>query len=202
MAQLQRVVVRSLSRTAQVEQLVVLRTPPGEAQHLALAIDRADFSDVAGTIAGDDTVLVIARGLDSRPPRSSSASRSCPAEPSPLQPQRPQGQTHADGLDRRPAVRPARSCCTRDSGLSPMFFVCRGCPLRAREAHAVTGSGRFAPDRAHRASVMQSQWMGMLPPRRTRGEETRCHTSGRAASLGNRIRVSSSSGGRFRSIAA
>ena len=62
MAQLQRVVVRSLSRTAQVEQLVVLRTPPGEAQHLALAIDRADFPDVAGTIAGDDTVLVIAKG--------------------------------------------------------------------------------------------------------------------------------------------
>lgn len=62
MAQLQRVVVRSLSRTAQVEQLVVLRTPPGEAQHLALAVDRADFPDVAGTIAGDDTVLVIARG--------------------------------------------------------------------------------------------------------------------------------------------
>jgi transcriptional regulator of arginine metabolism len=62
MAQLQRVVVRSLTRTAQVEQLVVLRTPPGEAQHLALAIDRADFLDVAGTIAGDDTVLVIARG--------------------------------------------------------------------------------------------------------------------------------------------
>jgi transcriptional regulator of arginine metabolism len=61
-AQLQRVVVRSLSRTARVEQLVVLRTPPGEAQHLALAIDRADFPDVAGTIAGDDTVLVVATG--------------------------------------------------------------------------------------------------------------------------------------------
>ncbi len=62
MAQLQRVVVRSLSRTARVEQLVVLRTPPGEAQHLALAIDRAGFRDVVGTIAGDDTVLVIATG--------------------------------------------------------------------------------------------------------------------------------------------
>jgi transcriptional regulator of arginine metabolism len=61
MAQLQRVAVRSLSRTARVEQLVVLRTPPGEAQHLALAIDRADFPDVVGTIAGDDTVLVIAK---------------------------------------------------------------------------------------------------------------------------------------------
>jgi transcriptional regulator of arginine metabolism len=62
LAQLQRVVVRSLSKTARVDQLVVLRTPPGEAQHLALAIDRADFSEVVGTIAGDDTVLVIARG--------------------------------------------------------------------------------------------------------------------------------------------
>jgi transcriptional regulator of arginine metabolism len=62
LAQLQRVAVRSLSRTAHVDQLVVLRTPPGEAQHLALAIDRADLPEVAGTIAGDDTVLVIAAG--------------------------------------------------------------------------------------------------------------------------------------------
>jgi transcriptional regulator of arginine metabolism len=62
LAQLQRVVVRSLSRTAKVDQLVVLRTPPGEAQHLALAIDRTDFPEVVGTIAGDDTVLVIAAG--------------------------------------------------------------------------------------------------------------------------------------------
>jgi transcriptional regulator of arginine metabolism len=62
LAQLQRVVVRSLSRTARVDQLVVLRTPPGEAQHLALAIDRAAFPEVVGTIGGDDTVLVIAAG--------------------------------------------------------------------------------------------------------------------------------------------
>jgi transcriptional regulator of arginine metabolism len=62
MAHLQRVAVRSLSRAARVDQLVVLRTPPGEAQHLALAIDRADFPGVVGTIAGDDTVLVIAAG--------------------------------------------------------------------------------------------------------------------------------------------
>jgi transcriptional regulator of arginine metabolism len=62
LAQLQRVAVRSLSRTARVDQLVVLRTPPGEAQHLALAIDRAGFPEVVGTIAGDDTVLVIAAG--------------------------------------------------------------------------------------------------------------------------------------------
>ena len=41
--------------------LVVLRTPPGGAHLLASAIDRADLDDVIGTIAGDDTVLVIAR---------------------------------------------------------------------------------------------------------------------------------------------
>lgn len=40
--------------------LVVLRTPPGAANFLASAIDRADLADVLGTIAGDDTILVIA----------------------------------------------------------------------------------------------------------------------------------------------
>lgn len=38
---------------------VVLRTPPGAAQYLASAIDRSDSPDVLGTIAGDDTILVI-----------------------------------------------------------------------------------------------------------------------------------------------
>ncbi len=42
--------------------LVVARTPPGGAHLLASAIDRAGLADVLGTIAGDDTVLVIARG--------------------------------------------------------------------------------------------------------------------------------------------
>lgn len=41
--------------------LVVLRTPPGAAQFLASAFDRAEFPEVLGTIAGDDTVLVIGR---------------------------------------------------------------------------------------------------------------------------------------------
>jgi len=42
--------------------LVVLRTPPGAAQLLASALDRADLAEVAGTVAGDDTILLIARG--------------------------------------------------------------------------------------------------------------------------------------------
>jgi transcriptional regulator of arginine metabolism len=41
--------------------LVVLRTPPGAAQFLASAIDRAALDEVVGSIAGDDTVAVIAR---------------------------------------------------------------------------------------------------------------------------------------------
>ena len=41
--------------------LVVLRTPPGAAQFLASALDRAALAGVVGTIAGDDTVMVIAR---------------------------------------------------------------------------------------------------------------------------------------------
>jgi transcriptional regulator of arginine metabolism len=41
--------------------MVVLRTPPGAAQFLASALDKAEYGDVLGTIAGDDTVLVIGR---------------------------------------------------------------------------------------------------------------------------------------------
>jgi transcriptional regulator of arginine metabolism len=41
--------------------LVVLRTPAGAAQFLASAIDHAAWPAILGTVAGDDTVLVIAR---------------------------------------------------------------------------------------------------------------------------------------------
>lgn len=41
--------------------LVVLRTPPGAANFLASALDKAELGAVLGTIAGDDTVLVISR---------------------------------------------------------------------------------------------------------------------------------------------
>jgi transcriptional regulator of arginine metabolism len=44
--------------------LVVLRTPPGAAQFLASALDKAGLAGVLGTIAGDDTVLVIGADRD------------------------------------------------------------------------------------------------------------------------------------------
>jgi transcriptional regulator of arginine metabolism len=40
---------------------VVLKTDAGQAQPLAVAIDRAGLSEVVGTIAGDDNILVIFR---------------------------------------------------------------------------------------------------------------------------------------------
>jgi transcriptional regulator of arginine metabolism len=44
--------------------LVVLRTPPGAAQLLASALDKAELAGVLGTIAGDDTILVIGHDPD------------------------------------------------------------------------------------------------------------------------------------------
>lgn len=41
--------------------LAVLRTPPGAAQFLASALDRSGLSEIVGTIAGDDTILVVVR---------------------------------------------------------------------------------------------------------------------------------------------
>jgi transcriptional regulator of arginine metabolism len=41
--------------------LVVLRTPPGAAQYFASAIDRVGWDSILGSIAGDDTILLITR---------------------------------------------------------------------------------------------------------------------------------------------
>jgi len=46
--------------------MLVLKTPPSGAQPLAAAVDAAKFSEVAGTIAGDDTVLIITPSKKSR----------------------------------------------------------------------------------------------------------------------------------------
>ena len=58
---LRRAVEEYLRTQETIEQLVVLRTDPGQAQSLAIAIDRARLSEIAGTIGGDDTILVICR---------------------------------------------------------------------------------------------------------------------------------------------
>jgi transcriptional regulator of arginine metabolism len=41
------------------QNMLVLKTPPGGAQPLAAAVDSEHWKEVAGTLAGDDTVLII-----------------------------------------------------------------------------------------------------------------------------------------------
>jgi transcriptional regulator of arginine metabolism len=60
-AALQKAMAEYASGVDCVQQLVVVRTGAGMAQPLALAIDRAKLEDVVGTLAGDDTILVISR---------------------------------------------------------------------------------------------------------------------------------------------
>jgi transcriptional regulator of arginine metabolism len=42
------------------QNLIVLRTSPGNANALAVSLDKADWPEIVGTIAGDDTVLIVA----------------------------------------------------------------------------------------------------------------------------------------------
>lgn len=63
-ARLQRLLAELLLATDHSANLAVLRTPPGAAQFLASALDRSGLDSVVGTIAGDDTVLVVARTAD------------------------------------------------------------------------------------------------------------------------------------------
>ncbi len=57
---LERVLGDWVVEVAHSANLVVLRTPPGSAHVVGSALDRAGLPDVVGTVAGDDTVLVVA----------------------------------------------------------------------------------------------------------------------------------------------
>jgi transcriptional regulator of arginine metabolism len=60
--QLRRAVTTLVRGLERVDPLIVLRTDRGQAQGLAEWIDRAHLAEVAGTIAGDDTILLVCRG--------------------------------------------------------------------------------------------------------------------------------------------
>jgi transcriptional regulator of arginine metabolism len=49
-----------VEQVAVSENLVVLHTPPGAAHLVASAVDRAQVEGVVGTIAGDDTLMIVA----------------------------------------------------------------------------------------------------------------------------------------------
>lgn len=64
---LRRVCAELLVTATVTENLVILRTPPGAANYLASAIDHSSPRDVVGTLAGDDTVMVVASSAASAP---------------------------------------------------------------------------------------------------------------------------------------
>lgn len=53
--------VASVLGTETSGNVIVVRTPPGHAHMVASALDAAVFEGVAGTVAGDDTILVVVR---------------------------------------------------------------------------------------------------------------------------------------------
>ena len=57
---LKRVLGEWVVEVAHSANIVVLRTPPGSAHVVGSAIDRSDLDGVLGTVAGDDTILVVA----------------------------------------------------------------------------------------------------------------------------------------------
>ena len=61
-ARLRRTCEELLVSATPAANLVVLRTPPGAANYLASAIDQARDPDVVGTIAGDDTIMIVTVG--------------------------------------------------------------------------------------------------------------------------------------------
>jgi transcriptional regulator of arginine metabolism len=56
---LQRALAAQLRRIDRVQQLILLRTGLGHAQSLCAALDGAELPDVVGTLAGEDTILII-----------------------------------------------------------------------------------------------------------------------------------------------
>ena len=56
---LRRVMGEFVVEVAHSGNLVIMRTPPGSAHVIASAIDRAGLPDVLGTVAGDDTLLLV-----------------------------------------------------------------------------------------------------------------------------------------------
>jgi transcriptional regulator of arginine metabolism len=61
---LRRVFSEWVVQVAHSANLVVLRTPPGSAHVVASALDRSGWDDILGTVAGDDTlVVIVAEGI-------------------------------------------------------------------------------------------------------------------------------------------
>ncbi len=64
---LKRVLQESFISIDQSENFILLKTLPGNAQAVAAILDHLDWEEMMGTIAGDDTILIIARKKDRAP---------------------------------------------------------------------------------------------------------------------------------------
>ena len=74
--------------------LVVVRTPPGSAHVVASALDRAGLADIVGTVAGDDTILVVATERRRRAPELAAAPRAATGRSvSPYKPESREAET-------------------------------------------------------------------------------------------------------------
>lgn len=63
-----------------VSEMIILRTVPGGAQPIAAALDGEGWSDILGTVGGDDTILIICRSVAGRE-RTTRRLRSMAGEP-------------------------------------------------------------------------------------------------------------------------
>ncbi|MGA8941755.1 MAG: transcriptional regulator ArgR [Thermoactinomyces sp.] len=64
---LKRTLQESFVSIDQSENFILLKTLPGNAQAVAAILDHLDWEEMMGTIAGDDTILIIARHKDRAP---------------------------------------------------------------------------------------------------------------------------------------
>ncbi|MDO7786406.1 arginine repressor [Desulforamulus aquiferis] len=64
---LRRLVRLSLSDINSSENLIIIKTPPGEAQGMASAIDHTHWQEIIGTVAGDDTILIVIKPKEATP---------------------------------------------------------------------------------------------------------------------------------------
>jgi transcriptional regulator of arginine metabolism len=60
-ARLQRIVSEWVQSVEAAGNMIVIKTPPGSAHLVSLAIDQSNLPEIAGTVSGDDTLFVVVR---------------------------------------------------------------------------------------------------------------------------------------------
>ena len=128
--------------------IAVLRTPPGAAQFLASALDRTGLPEIVGTIAGDDTILVVARAADGGArPVAGNARRLGTAHASEATTALEGSTTHHDRARRTGVLRRSRD------------LRCHSVPRREDRRRGDRGSGRRrAGRRGHERDPSARRW--------------------------------------------